>query len=314
MKTGYLWDKKFLGHFTSTVHPEDPKRAEALNPHTLLKDFAGVIENIPLVPQVSDHWVKTVHTESYIREVREAHEKNRRWLSTADTPINQDTYETAIQAVSGSLSLLSAVCKGQIKNGFAAIRPPGHHAGPQQAKGFCYFNNAAICARYAQKKFDYKNVLIIDWDVHPGDGTMKIFYEDPSVHLLSIHQHGIFTETIGTKEQTGKGDGVGTTENIPMPKGSRELDYLREFEPALDRAGANCQPDLIILSSGFDAHQADPLGSMKLNENSFYKMTKMVMQLADQHCQGRIVSLLEGGYNPKALAKCVHSHLEALAS
>jgi acetoin utilization deacetylase AcuC-like enzyme len=199
-----------------------------------------------------------------------------------------------------------------VKNGFAAIRPPGHHAGAARARGFCYFNNIAICAKYAQAYFGLKKILIIDWDVHPGDGTMEIFYEDPDVYFLSIHQDGIFTDQVGTREQIGKGAGENTTCNLPLPEKSTELDYFRAFEPALERMAEQAKPELILISCGFDAHQADPLGRMSLKEESFGRMTKMVMEVAAHYCQGRVVSLLEGGYEPQALARCIHTHLETL--
>lgn len=311
MRTGYVWDEKYLGHFTSTVHPEKPERADVLRWSNIQPHLPNLVR-IPVVAHPSDYWITSVHTRAYVDTVKEAFKNNRWRLDGGDTLVKADTFDVAAHAVFGALSLVYAVCNGEVQNGFAAIRPPGHHAGDEYARGFCYFNNVAICARYAQKFFNYSNILIIDWDVHPADGTMDIFYEDPSVFVFSIHQHGIFTDTIGTVEQTGSGAGKGTTVNIPMPKGSSESDYLNAFTPALSRAAALCKPDLVLISCGFDIHRSDPLGGMKLDDESFKKLTKVAKSIADEYCDGRLVSLLEGGYSIQALPRCVHCHLEEL--
>lgn len=311
MSTGYLWDKRYLGHLPGRLHPEHPDRARELEWSRMKVDVPGLIE-IPLVNQINDHWVRKVHSSDHADLIRNAFAENRWRIDNGDTLVKEDTWEVAMASASGALSVLNAVCAGRVRNGFAAIRPPGHHAGRTASKGFCYFNNAAICARYAQEFHNIERVMIIDWDVHPGDGTMNIFYEDPHVYLLSLHQAGIFSDRVGTRDQTGRGPGEGLTENVPIEKGSGETEWLRELEPALDRGGLRCKPGLIIISAGFDAHQADPLGGMKLHEESFRKMTTMVKQLADQYCDGRIVSILEGGYSVNALGRSVRAHVEEL--
>ncbi|OVE81985.1 hypothetical protein BVY03_01675 [bacterium K02(2017)] len=310
-KTGYVWDPIYLGHFTSTIHVEIPKRAEVLDVKIMKKDLPGLI-HIPIVPILGKAWAQSVHTEAYIDEVLSACKNNVPHLDSGDTKIRSDSYEVAMQSISGSLSLLGAIARGELNNGFAANRPPGHHAGVQHARGFCIFNNVAICARYAQKRFDLKRILIIDWDVHPGDGTAGIFYEDQNVHVVSIHQDNIFTDKVGLVDQNGKGAGEGTTYNKPLPKRSNEIEYLRALEPLLNKAATRCKPDLILISCGFDAHQSDPLGGMLLSAESFKKFTILVKDIANEYCGGKIVSLLEGGYNNNVLPNCVRAHLEAL--
>lgn len=309
--TGYLWDEAFLGHFTSMVAPERPERADVLNATQMCADLPGLrrLKNDALLGRA---WIGRVHDPDYVRLVRGAFEEGRRHLDNGETCVRFDTFDVAERAVSGALSLVREVMEGRIDNGFAALRPPGHHAGRFNARGFCYFNNVAIAARYAQETYAASRVLIVDWDVHPADGTMALFYDDPSVHVLSIHQHGIFTETVGTTDQTGRDAGIGATMNVPLPAGSSEATFLDALESALEVAAGRCRPDLILISCGFDAHRADPIGSMLLDDNSYRKLTRMVAKQARRYCQGRIVSLLEGGYNPEVLRRCTRLHVETL--
>ena len=311
MRTGYLWDPIYLGHFTTTIHPERPERAKVLNSESILKDLPGLIP-IKTRPELGRPGILRVHSPKYLEFVEKEVTRGAQWLDQFENKIQHDSLQVAIHSAAGALSITDAVFKDQIDNGFAAIRPPGHHAAVESSKGFCIFNNVAICARFAQQIHNIKQVLIIDWDVHPGDGTMSIFYEDPSVHLLSLHQDGIFTKKIGTKEQKGRGEGLGTTYNFPLEEQSYELDYLKSFEPALLNAMERCRPELILISCGFDAHKGDPVGNMRLETKSFAVFTKLVREMAKDFNHPKIVSLLEGGYNPKILPGCTRAHLEQL--
>ncbi|MFT5286730.1 MAG: acetoin utilization deacetylase AcuC-like enzyme [Planctomycetota bacterium] len=218
----------------------------------------------------------------------------------------------ALASAAGALSLVSAVAYGEVTNGFAAVRPPGHHAGPTRARGFCIFNNAAACARFAQVHFNLKKILIVDWDVHPADGTEAIFYDDPDVHVVSVHQEGLFPITCCPPDQIGKDAGAGATWNRVIAPGTRGGEYRKTFDRVVREAAEACQPELIILSCGFDAHAADPVGGLKLDENDYARMTNVIMDLASNYCDNRLVSLLEGGYNPIVLRHSTRAHLEAL--
>lgn len=311
MTTGYIWDKIFLGHKNSKMHPENPFRVDDLDFHSMRQDLPGLVEVINQ-EALGRPAALRIHSNKYLQRFERDATNGLEYFDYFDTKLREDTFEVALRSVSAAVSLTSAVCKGEVKNGFAAIRPPGHHATPEKAKGFCFFNNVAICARHAQMFFDCKKVLIVDWDVHPGDGTTSIFYDDPDVHVLSIHQDGIFSESVGTDDQRGRGEGEGTTYNVSLKERSNMTDYLRAFEPAVINAVERCKPDIIFISCGFDAHRGDPLGSMELDEDAFQRFTQIIMSLAAVHCNGRIVSILEGGYNTDILQSCVRSHVEIL--
>ena len=311
-RTGYLWDSRALGHATSTVHPERPDRIRALDPNLVLADLPG-LQRIPTDLALALPWIARVHEPAYTERVRTAFDKGLMALDAVrETRVCSDTFDVALVAAAGALSLTGAVASGRVDNGFAAIRPPGHHAGPSYTRGFCFFNNVAICARYAQRVHGLDRVLIVDWDVHPADGTMDIFYEDPSVHLVSVHQDGIFTDQVGRRDQIGRGDGEGCTYNLPLPPGSGAKEYLADLIPLLEHAAGRCRPDLILISCGFDAHRADSISSMKLCDADYGRLTREIRALASEYCGGRVVSILEGGYNPPAMRRAALAHLEAL--
>lgn len=310
-RTGYLWDTSYLGHKTWSYHVERPERIKVLEQSAMLRDVPGLV-SLKLDEGLGYPALSSVHTADYINEVRTAFANNIRTLDKRETVVSEDTYDVSLLAVAGALSVVAAVGRGRVDNGFAAIRPPGHHAGRGNARGFCIFNNAALCARFAQRAYGFERVMIVDWDVHPGDGTAAIFYEDPSVFVFSIHQDGIFTGSVGTPEQRGREAGEGFTMNVPLAAHLDAAKYLQAFERGLDRAASDFKPQLIIVSCGFDAHAGDPVGSMTLQESDFVQMTKMVRSIANEHAQGRLVSLLEGGYSPAVVRRCTVAHLEAL--
>jgi acetoin utilization deacetylase AcuC-like enzyme len=267
---------------------------------------------VEISPQYADlKWIQGVHPIGYIESIQSACKPDLHFLD-CDTVVSQHSYQTALLAVGGTLAACDAVIKGQVRNAFCAVRPPGHHAESTRAMGFCLFNNVAVAARYLQAQHSLSKICIIDWDVHHGNGTQNAFYRDPSVFYISIHQYPLFPGT-GKKGETGEADGEGTTLNFLCPAGYGDKEYLRIFEteiaPAVERFG----PDFILISAGFDAHRDDPLANMKVTEEGFAGMTEVATTLAAKCCNGRLVSLLEGGYNLEALARSVETHLRKLA-
>jgi acetoin utilization deacetylase AcuC-like enzyme len=310
-RTGYAWHPTFEGHFTRVGHPEHPDRARALEPTRMMIDVPG-LSRVAVDEDLGFAWVRRVHDDAYVSSVRDAHAHGVRVLDRGDTWISADSYDVALRAISATLSLVRAVGTGALDNGFAAVRPPGHHAGIAGARGFCLFNNVAIAARFAQTLLGFARVLILDWDVHPADGTSAIFDTDPDVHVVSVHQHGIFTDTVGNEDQRGHGEGEGATYNVPLPKGSGASQLLSRLEPVLDRAAARCRPDLVLVSCGFDAHRADPVGGLALDDETYVDLTRMAKRVARDHAGGRLVSVLEGGYSPEVLRRCARLHVETL--
>jgi acetoin utilization deacetylase AcuC-like enzyme len=214
-------------------------------------------------------------------------------------------------AVGGVQSAIDAVMEGRIKNAFCAVRPPGHHALKDRAMGFCFFNNVAIAAKYIQNQHRLSKVLVVDWDVHHGNGTQAIFYDDPTVFYFSAHQSPFYPGTGGADEK-GEGKGLGFTLNVPLPAGSGDAEYLKAFEERLKPAAAAFQPDFVLISAGFDSARDDLLGRMNLTPGGYAQLTRIVKAIAEQHCRGRLVSVLEGGYNLEALAASVEAHLRVL--
>jgi acetoin utilization deacetylase AcuC-like enzyme len=232
-------------------------------------------------------------------------------LDSPDTGIGPDSYEVALLSVGGVLTAIDKVMMGKISRVFCAVRPPGHHAEKGRAMGFCIFNNVAIGARYLQGKYSLERVLIIDWDTHHGNGTENAFWSDPTVFYISIHQYPHYPGT-GSRLEKGIEAGEGYTLNIPLPAGSGNKEYIEAFNELLVPAINTFSPQFILISAGFDAHQDDPLSGMLLTEDGFEEMTRIILQVAQEHCQGRIVSVLEGGYNLIALSRSVERHLYIL--
>ncbi len=222
------------------------------------------------------------------------------------------SYRAALQAVGGTLAAIDAVMDGRVANAFCAVRPPGHHAEPSRAMGFCLFNNVAVGARYAQQRYGLGRVLILDWDVHHGNGTQAAFYEDPTVLYVSLHQYPWYPGT-GSAEEVGTGPGEGYTLNLPMAAGRGNDEYRTAFELRIQPAVREFSPDFVLISAGFDAHRDDPLAMMNVTEAGYRAMTESVKDWASTTAQGRIVSCLEGGYNLTALADSVEAHVRCLA-
>ncbi len=260
---------------------------------------------------VETEWLLAVHDAAYVRRVREACEGGRPVLDSADTAISTGSYRTALLAAGGALQAADRIMDGSWSNAFVACRPPGHHAEPSLAMGFCLFNNAAVAAAYLWRHHQVERVAVLDWDVHHGNGTQHAFEEDPTVYYISLHQWPLYPGT-GRADERGRGEGTGTTLNCPMDPGDGDDAYLRTFEervlPELERFA----PGVIIVSAGFDAHAADPLSATRVSEEGYRRMTRLLAGLAASTSRGRVLSLLEGGYDLEALATSVQVHLEEL--
>ncbi len=321
MKTGYITHPAYLEHDTGPGHPESPQRLLALDQHILKKsgaDTPGTLKSrlkiiTPVLVDDLYRWISEIHRPAYLKLLKAKNPKHGRIYLDPDTPCSPGSLYAAEMAVSGLITAIDGVMNQNIQNAFCAIRPPGHHAEPDRAMGFCLFNQIAIGARYLQKKHHLNKIFIIDWDVHHGNGTQHAFEEDPSVYYFSTHQFPFYPGT-GTKEERGTGKGKGFTQNIPLRAGAGDAELITTFENELTDALTSFQPDFILISAGFDAHKDDPLASLTVTEQGFEDLTHIVRTLAKSNCGGRIVSCLEGGYNLNALARSVEKHLSALSS
>lgn len=310
-KTGLLLDQSFTEHDPGDHHPEAPGRIEAI--HKQLHGDGIVGKCLPLeLRDVTDDEILLVHTAAYLNTVKkEIDGTYSGMLSTGDTNFGPRSLSIAKQAAGGLLNAVDAVMKNDLDNAFCAVRPPGHHATPSRGMGFCIFNNAAIAARYARQKYGAERVAIIDWDVHHGNGTQDVFYEDGSVFYFSTHQHPWYPGT-GKFDETGKGAGRNTTLNAPLPAGSGMAEvggaFRNEFEPKMQEF----KPDLVIISAGFDSRKGDPLGDFTLTDPEFVELTGILLSIAGEFAGGRLVSVLEGGYNQEGLARAVSDHVNTL--
>ena len=309
-RTGFIYHELYLAHDTGSGHPERPDRLKAITQHLEHTTLSTQLQH-SLIDPAAEKWILKVHSSRHWKFVKESCARGIEVLDQGDTHVCPRSYEVALLAAGGVLAGVDAVMSGLLRNAFCAVRPPGHHAESNAVMGFCLFNNVAIAARYAQEKYGVEKVAIIDWDVHHGNGTQEIFYEDPSVFYVSTHQYPFYPGT-GARDERGSGKGEGYTLNCPMLAESGEKEYMeaftREILPALERY----KPDLLLVSAGFDAHKDDPLANINLTEESFAKLTTLMLEVAEKCCSGRIVSVLEGGYNLQALAKSVEVHLREL--
>ena len=309
-KTGFVYDDIYLQHQTTPGHPERPERLTAILDR--LKTAGLYPRLIPIAPRVaSSKWLETIHTPAYVERVKRSCEEGERYLDSGDTPISTKSCAAAVRAAGGVLAAVDAVMRGEVANAFCAVRPPGHHALSDRAMGFCIFNNVAIGTRYVQQEYKLSKVLIVDWDVHHGNGTQAAFYDDPSVLYFSVHQYPFYPGS-GSQAEKGCGNGLNCTINVPLPAGSGDDDYLEVFEKRLRPAALAFAPDFVFVSAGFDAHEDDTLGGMKVTTEGFGKLSRIVKQIADRCCKGRLVSVLEGGYGLEGLAASVEAHLRVL--
>ena len=309
-KTGYISDPFYLKH-KNEPHPENPGRLNAIQKNIESSKYYNNLTLIqPRKATVED--IAKVHGTGYIRSVEDSCRNGVRNLD-ADTVISSDSYQAALLSAGAGLEALDKILEGTVDNAFCAVRPPGHHAEQNKAMGFCLFNNVGVIARYAQDVKNIQKIFIFDWDVHHGNGTQHSFYKDSSIYYSSIHQYPFYPGTGGVDE-TGTGDGLGSNLNLPMRAYSCDADYINAIEHKLIPVIQKFNPDLIIISAGFDAHENDPLAQINLSTDCYGKMTQKLMEIANDVCNGRILSMLEGGYDYSALADSVQLHVETLSS
>ncbi|MEP6714064.1 MAG: histone deacetylase [Terriglobia bacterium] len=307
MLTACLADPAAREHDTGADHPEQVARWDAAvkglgeRPFTESSRAARFDE------------LALCHTPDYIRIAQRDVESGRSTLSTGDTDIVPRSFHAAVRGTGTCLNAVDLVMKQQARNAFCIVRPPGHHASGARGMGFCLFNNIAVAARYAQQFHGVERVLIADWDVHHGNGTQDIFYEDPSVFFFSTHQHPWYPGT-GREDETGEGAGRGTTLNCPLPAGSGRDQILSAFRDRLLPAMDDFRPDLVMISAGFDSRLGDPLGQFRLTDPDFGELTQLLLEISDKHSRGRLISILEGGYNLAGLTRAVAAHTAALES
>jgi acetoin utilization deacetylase AcuC-like enzyme len=328
----FVSSPRFVEHVTGPHHPERPDRIRAI--HRAVRE-AGLIDSpdpfpdfqidlgikrqnlvklLELSPEPADlKWVRAVHPQSLIDFVQHMGRMNG-VLDQGDTPVGPESFDIALLSLGSALRACDAVMTAQAKHAFSAARPPGHHAEPHQSMGFCLFSNIAIAAKYAQQTYGVEKIAIVDFDVHHGNGTQAVFEADPSVLFISLHQHPrtCYPGT-GYEWEIGTGPGKGFTMNIPFDPGSGDEEYLKAMHSRVVPRLDEFRPQLLMISAGFDGHREDPLANISISDEGFEMLTRSLVQVADQHCGGRIVSVLEGGYNLHALGRSVVRHLIAMS-
>jgi acetoin utilization deacetylase AcuC-like enzyme/formylglycine-generating enzyme required for sulfatase activity len=309
-KTGFVYHDIYLEHKTSEGHPETPQRLVAIVEGLKTKGLYSKLFQLTPLP-VTTEWLTMVHSPGYIERANKSCEASAGYLDSIDVPISPKSYEAALMAAGGVLTAIDAVMEGKITNAFCAVRPPGHHALNNKAMGFCIFNNLAVGVRYIQEKYNLPKILIVDWDLHHGNGIQAAFYNDPNVLYFSVHQYPFYPGT-GSEVEKGSGKGLNYNINVPLPAGSNDAVYLRVFEEKLKPAALAFSPDFVLISAGFDAHENDLLGSMKVTSQGFAELTHIVKDIARKCCEGRLVSVLEGGYHLQGLADSVEAHIQVL--
>jgi acetoin utilization deacetylase AcuC-like enzyme len=299
-------------HLAGRDHPERPERFDAVEA-ALRRD--GLLDSLlPLARRAANEdELALCHRREYLKVVKRDVTSGAAHLSTGDTEIGENSWEVAARAVGAALNAVDAVVEGKARNAFCVVRPPGHHANAGRGMGFCLFNNVAIAARYAQQRHGVGRVLIVDWDVHHGNGTQDIFYADPSVCFFSTHQWPLYPGT-GRSDETGAGPAEGATMNFPFPAGSGRAEILGAFRQVLIPAMELYKPELALISAGFDSRVGDLLGRFTLTDEDFADLTRAVMEIADRHAGGRIVSVLEGGYALDGLGSAAAAHVRTLTS
>jgi acetoin utilization deacetylase AcuC-like enzyme len=321
MTTALIYDPIFLEHLTPSQHPERPQRVEVaikvLEALGWLKRD-GLLLLPPRAATVDE--LAAIHEREYISRVEKACQKVAREAETGgpktrffatDTYVSAKSYEVALKAAGAPLTAIDAILEGRANNAYCLVRPPGHHAVPESAMGFCLFNNVAVAARYAIDHHGMERVMIIDYDVHHGNGTQEVFYADPRVLYFSLHQAPFYPGT-GLAEERGEGPGFGTTINVPLPAKTTFDSYKAVFRQVMMPAADRFRPQMILVSAGFDAHWNDPIGDMNLSTAGFAQLNMILVELANLLCDGRLVMVQEGGYSLDAMGACVATSVNIL--
>jgi acetoin utilization deacetylase AcuC-like enzyme len=304
-------DRRMIEHQVPGRHPERPERLQAILRHL---ERTGYLNTCPSgrVREATREELLRVHQAGYLREIEQLEARGGGSLDP-DTWVFPRSMEAARLAAGAAVEAVSDVMSGRDRRALCLIRPPGHHARPGDGMGFCIFANVALAAAEALERFQLKSVLIVDFDIHHGNGTQEIFYDSDRVGFLSIHRHPFYPGS-GAKDETGTGPGLGHTLNIPLPYGTPQSKYRAAFCAGLQSLADRIKPDLVLVSAGFDAHAEDPVGDLGLEVEDFERITRQIVEVAETHAQGRILSVLEGGYNVPILAACVAAHLHALGA
>lgn len=312
--TGLVMDETFQQHLTGLGHPERPQRLARIQEVLTSQGLADRCERIDTKP-IDPEFVLRTHTEEYVERLVKACASGEPFIDTPDSMICRESYDIALLAAGSVLEAVDAVMEKRVRNAFCAIRPPGHHAERDKSMGFCMFANVAIAVDWLRDKHGIGRVLVLDWDVHHGNGTQHILEEDPEAMFVSIHGHPdhIWPGT-GFAEEQGIGAGQGATLNVPMMPGVGDDAYRVAFDKHIRRVLDDFKAEFVLISAGFDAHRLDPLAPINLETDSFGWMTELLLDAADGHCDGRVVSVLEGGYDLGALGDSVALHVELLLS
>ncbi len=306
----YLYDPMYLKHDTGPYHPEVPKRLTAIDGAVRQAPWYSELELLES-REAGPDTLSLVHDPDYIELARRDCEVGRGQLLTGDTAICAESFSIARHAAGGVLAAVDAVFGEGGGKAFCAVRPPGHHASGARGMGFCMFNNIAVAARYAQQKYNAERVLIADWDVHHGNGTQDIFYDDDSVLFMSTHQFPWYPGT-GHFAEVGEGKGAGFTINRPFGAGAGDKEIITVFKEEFLPAARAFKPDVTFISAGFDSHRDDPLGGFLLTDDGFRELTRVMIEISDISGNGRLISVLEGGYNLDSLSSAVVAHMDEL--